>query len=289
MEPPSLPGYKFLRYLGGGRQFEVWEARPSDEAVPVAVKLPRREAAGSTTALTLLRREARAGVTVRHPRIVRLVRSHAFDPPYFVVLELVPGETLRTKIKRDGPLTVRRAVWACRQAAEGLAALHSAGFLHADVKPDNVRVTPLGEAKVIDLAFAHKPGENRKLNGAGFILGTANYLAPELLRTPPVESGAVDVFGLGATLFECLTARLPYPARTVEEALELRRTEDARDLADVRGDWPDRLVELVRAMLDREPRNRPPMARVVRELVQVEIDVMARGNARRAENAGVGR
>src|SRR5689334_9983384 len=151
MSPPSVPGYRMLRFLGGGTTFQVWEARPADDVIPVAVKLPRPEAADRPNALTLLRREARAGLAVLHPRVVRIVRL--------------------------GRLDVRSAVWAVRQAAEGVAALHRVGLVHADVKPGNVLVAPNGEAKLIDLAFAHKPGENRGLLKAGYVMGTANYVA----------------------------------------------------------------------------------------------------------------
>ena len=274
--PPAIPGYKPLRPLGGGKYFEVWEARPTDDVVPVAVKFPRPEFADEPNALTLLRREARAGMGVRHPRLGRVIAAHVFTEPRFVVLQLVPGESLRDSIDRRGCLDVRSAVWAARQTAEGLAALHKAGFVHADVKPANVRVTPTGEATLIDLAFAHRPGENRGLVDSGFVMGTAHYLAPELCRRPPTEGQAADVFALGVTLFESLTGELPYPATSAEDAIRKRRTSRPRDLADEPGNWPDRVVDVVRAMLAVDPGERPSAARVVWDLVRAEIDVMGR-------------
>jgi serine/threonine protein kinase len=274
MHPPTVPGYRPLRYLGGGPLFQVWEARPHDDVVPVALKLPRPAAAADPTALALLRREARAGLAVRHPRLVRVLRSHASAAPPFVVSELIPGESLRDRLKRAGRLGVRAAVWAARQAAEALAALHKVGLVHADVKPANLLVGADGGVTLIDLAFAHKPGENRELLRAGFIMGTANYLAPELCAKPPREGPAADVFALGVTLFECLTGQLPYSGGTAEEVIRRRRTDEPRDLTDVPGDWPDRVAEAVRAMLATDPRDRPTATRVVRELVQIEVDTI---------------
>jgi serine/threonine protein kinase len=276
MSPPSVPGYKSLRFLGGGTMFQVWEARPLDDVIPVALKLPRPKAADNPTALTLLRREARAGQAVLHPRVVRIVRAHLSQLPYFVVCELVPGESLKDRLGRLGRLDVRSAVWAVRQAAEGVAALHSVGLVHADVKPGNVLVAPNGEAKLIDLAFAHKPGENRGMLKAGFVMGTANYVAPELCRKPPREGPAIDVFALGVTLFECLTGQLPYPGATAEDTMRYRRSGEPADLADMPGRWPDAVVQLVRAMLNTEPRERPTMARVVRALMGIEIELLRR-------------
>jgi serine/threonine protein kinase len=273
MDLPSIPGYRPLRYLGGGKIFQVWEARPDDDTVPVALKVPRPEAAGRQTTLTLLRREARAGLRVRHPRLGRVLRAHLSEPPYAVVLELVPGRSLKDQLKRRGRLPVRSAVWVARQAAEGLAALHRAGLVHADVKPGNVLVSVRGEATLIDFGFTHRPGENRKLTQIGTVIGTANYLAPELCVQPVREGPAADVFALGVTLFECLTGRLPYPADSVGEAMKLRRRKPV-DLTDVPGPWPSRVVEVVRAMLSRDPRDRPLAAGVVRELIRAEIELL---------------
>jgi serine/threonine protein kinase len=275
MPLPHVPGYRFLRFLGGGSLFQVWEARAVDDTVPVAVKLIRDDALDHPNALTLLRRDARAGLAVRHPRLVRVLRSHVFEEPHYVVFELVLGESLRDRLKRK-PLGRRAAVWSVRQAAEGVAALHRAGFVHADVKPGNVIVAPSGEAKLIDCGFSYKRGENRRLLGAGFVLGTANYLAPELCRKPVKEGPAVDVFALGVSLFECLTGKLPYPGETADDVIRAHRERPPLDLADMPGEWPDRLVQVSRALLAADPWERPTAARVVRELAGVELEMMRR-------------
>jgi serine/threonine protein kinase len=275
MSLPSVPGYRFLRYLGGGSLFQVWEARAVDDTIPVAIKLIRPDALDHPNAFTLLRRDARAGLSVRHPRLVRVLKEHVFKEPHYVVFELVLGESLRDRLKRK-PLGRRAAVWAVRQAAEGVAALHRAGFVHADVKPGNVIVGPSGEAKLIDLGFSYKRGENRRLIGSGFVLGTANYLAPELCRKPPREGPAVDVFALGVMLFECLTGTLPYPGETADDVIRARRDGRPRDLGETPGDWPDRLVRLSQAVLANDPRDRPTTGRMARELVSVELEMMRR-------------
>jgi serine/threonine protein kinase len=270
----EIPGYRLLRFLGGGSLFEVWEARPHDDIIPVAVKFIRPEALESPSALTLLKREARAGYSVRHPRIARVLKSNFADAPHYVVSELVPGPSLKDRIERSGTLGVRRAVWAARQAAEGLAALHKVGLIHADVKPDNLRLTTDGELKLVDFAFTHRLGENRKINGSRFVLGTANYAAPELCQFPVTEGEASDLFSLGTVLFECLTGRLPYRAATSAEALRLRRTVAPADLADEPEEYPSSVVEVVRSLLQRDPRDRPTAKRVVRQLVRIEVELM---------------
>jgi serine/threonine protein kinase len=274
MQPPLLPGYELLRLLGGGKSFLVWAARDDNDS-PVAVKVPRDAALDRASTLVLLRREVRAGQLVRHPKLVRVIDSRLDDEPFHVVMEYVPGETAKERLRRFGRFSPRRAIWMARQVAEALAAIHAAGLVHADVKPGNIVVRESGEAKLIDLGFAHRPGENRKLIESGFTIGTANYLAPELCILPVREGPAADIFALGATLFECLTGTVPYPADTVEEAFQQRKRRRPLDLSDYRGAWPERTVDVVRAMLARVPEERPSAAGSARELIAIEAELVA--------------
>src|SRR5262249_58192252 len=117
--------------------------------------------------------------------------------PYFLVMELLPGESLRDRLRRDYRVGVMEALAIARQTAEALAALHRAGFLHGDVKPDNVRLTGAGTAVLIDLGFAHRPGANAAFLRDGYVLGTPDYLAPELCLARPETDLASDLFSLG--------------------------------------------------------------------------------------------
>jgi serine/threonine protein kinase len=207
------------------------------------------------------------------------VDAHLARPPYFLVMELLPGESLRARLQREYALDVATAVWVARQTAEAIAALHRAGYVHGDVKPDNVRLVDAGTAVLIDLGFAHKPGENAALLDEGFVLGTANYLAPELCESEAVDDPAADVFALGVTLFETMTGELPYPPGSVVETMERHRSEEPSPLCDHAGDWPPRLVRLMHRLLARKPHLRPRPLRVVQELVALEIATLQRRSA----------
>src|SRR5262249_39570417 len=151
-------------------------------------------------------------------------------PPYFLVMDLLPGESLRRRLRRDYRLEVPTALWIVRQTAEGLAALHRAGFMHGDVKPDNVRLLAEGHAILLDLGFAHRPGENASLLAQGYILGTVDSLAPELCQPEPADDYASDLFSLGVMLFEMLTGQLPYPTGTVEQTLRRHGSDPPADI-----------------------------------------------------------
>jgi len=256
--------------LGGGPLTSVYEARDTEAGRPCAVKVLRPDFEDRETAANLLRREARAGLVLRHRHLVRITQAHVLQEPLFLVMELLPGESVRRRMQRDYRLPLADALWVTRQAAEALGAMHAAGFLHGDVKPDNLRLVDDGTAVLTDLGFAHRPGENAAFVRDGYLLGTANYLSPEQCDEWPAEDAASDVFALGVSLFEMLTGVLPYPSGSVRQTI--LRHRDGRP-SDVRsaGPVPPALASLVDTMLAREPEDRPTAGEVVRRLVTLEI------------------
>jgi serine/threonine protein kinase len=267
---PTIPGYEMTHPLGGGPLTCVWAAREvsSDEAV--AVKFVRPDCDDPDLAALLLEREARAGQAVNHPHLIRLRAASLESSPSFLVTDLLPGESLRDRLRRDYRLDAGAALWIARQTAEALAALHRAGFVHGDVKPENIRLTDSGIAVLIDLGFAHRPGENTDLLKRGLILGTANYLAPEECTQLSNADGRADVFSLGVMLFEMLTGSLPYPLGTTAETLRAHRDGGPESLRD----QPPALVEFVKRLLTKRPSIRPHAAQVVRNLIGLEIALM---------------
>jgi len=273
---PRIPGYELLKCLGGGQLTTVFTARDCAADTACAVKLLRVEWEDQPTAIKLLQREARAGLTVRHPHLVRVVYAHVTRPPYFLVMELLSGESLKRRLQRDYRLDLPTALWAARQTAEALAALHRAGFVHGDFKPDNIRLVGDGTAVLIDLGFAHRPGENNSFFQQGYILGTVDYLAPELCEPSPEAGLSSDLFSFGVTLFEMLSGQLPYRRGSVEETLRSRCSEPPADIRATTGPLPLPLVDLVERLLARQPADRPRAAVVVQQLIALEIAAMRR-------------
>jgi serine/threonine protein kinase len=300
---PRIPGYHLLGYLGGGPMTAVYEARAAGSGAPCAIKVVRAEWEDRVTAVKLLQREARAGMAARHPHLVCVLDAHVLHAPHYLVMELLPGETLRRRLRREYRLPLAEALWVARQTAEALAALHQAGFLHGDVKPDNLRLVEDGRAVLIDLGFAHRPGENAAFLRAGYVLGTADYLAPEQCDPMPAEDYSSDLFSLGVTLFELLTGRLPYPPGSLRQTFRRHRCDPPASLRcaalgppslrcatlgpvsvpqGAAGPLPPALVGLVERLLAREPEERPRAPAVVQQLIRLEIAALRSPRGRRS-------
>lgn len=273
---PKIPGYELLSCLGGGMLTSVYSARPSGSDATCAVKLLRPAWQDNPIAIKLLQREARACLAVRHAHLVQLEDAHVTSPPYFLVMKMLPGESLRRRLRRDYRLDPASAVWITRQIAEALAALHRKGFIHGDVKPDNIRLIHDGQALLLDLGFAHRPGENASLLEAGYVLGTVNYLAPELCGSNITDDPRADVYSLGVMLFELLTGHLPFPNGDIQQTLQRHQSEDPADIRNVSSDVPEPLAEITGRMLNRDMSRRPRAGALVGELINLEIATLGR-------------
>jgi serine/threonine protein kinase len=273
---PRIAGYQLLKRLGGGPMTSVYSARCLDDDTSCAIKVLRDDWADQTTAIKLLQREARAGLGVRHPHLVRITHVHVTAPPYFLVMDLLPGESLCRRLRRDFRLPVAEAVWIVRQVTEALAALHAAGFLHGDIKPDNVRLIDDGTAVLIDLGFAHRPGENAGFLREGYVLGTANYLAPEQCDPLPTETLSTDLFSLGVMFFEMLTGHLPYPPGSLRQTFRRHQCDPPADIRRRVPNLPASLVSLLGRLLAHQPEDRPRIGSVVQQLVKLEIAALTR-------------
>lgn len=276
---PRIPGYALGRVLGWGGRSVVYEAVceevDDDQPEEVALKVLTPRGENDKRAVRLFRRELAVGLRVSHPHLVKIFGGNGFTKPYYIVMEKLAGESLRHRLARLGQLEIGDAMASARQVAAALVALHNQGFVHADVKPENVRVVAPGLIKLVDLGFAHLPGGDSDLHSNGHVMGTANYLAPEMCVRPPKDGPAVDIFALGVMAFELLTGHLPYEGRTSEEVVRNHRYKPPAKLSDY-GDFPADLVDLVDRLMSREPVRRPLAKQLHTQLLKMQIDWLGR-------------
>ena len=265
--PPRLPGYNLGVRLGGGPTCDVYSAIELKTSRSVAIKVLRDEAAEDPIHVQLLGREAEIGLAVRHLNLVRIVSARMGPQrPYHLIMERARGSPLRHELKRKLWLEASLVGSIGLQVAGALEALHREGFVHADVKPDNLYFAPGPWTTLLDLGFAHRPGEDVNWAGTGFVLGTANYVAPELCDQNDRDGPPADVFSLGVTLFELLTGELPYPNGDVEQTMLRHRDARPDSLWQWQGRWPIGLAALLDCMMSRKPERRPTAKIVAAEL-----------------------
>lgn len=252
---------------------EVLEARPwkSNEAKFRYVVKRLTSAFLSADQRTQLQREAAAGTAVSDPHIVPILFAHVHEPPYFYVMPRLAGKTLDEILTRVGRLPTAKALWYARQAAEGLASLHEAGWLHADVKPSNLFVGPDGHVTLIDLGYARRTDDEPNAE-APCVLGTVDYLAPEAVCSRLRVDARSDLYSLGITLFRMLTGRLPYVGTTPAEIVAAHVSAEPPRLREIVPSIPNDVDAMVRRLLHKQSLRRHESAReLVAELSALEI------------------
>jgi tRNA A-37 threonylcarbamoyl transferase component Bud32 len=256
----SLGHYTILGPLDAGAMGEVWRAQDTRLGREVAVKVLPSHFVDDEERLRRFEREARSLASLNHPCVAQIHAVDQIGDHCFLVLELVPGETLGERIAR-GPLPPAEALALCARIADGLEAAHEAGVIHRDLKPDNVRVTPHGEVKLLDFGLA-RPVREKDADAstdsvltteAGRLLGTPTYMAPEQARGRPIDR-RVDVWAFGCVLYECLTGRRAFTGESLSDVLAavLQHEPDYDALPPL----PPSVAALLRRCLVKDPRQR---------------------------------
>ncbi|MCH8921680.1 MAG: serine/threonine protein kinase [Planctomycetes bacterium] len=265
-----------MQLVGEGRLGRVYRARPS-EAGPqapadYALKLLHERLTSDPLAVELLRREASVAQQVSDPHLVSVLAAGLDGPPYYLVMPWLSGRSLDA---RPGSMSVGLALWTARQVSEALDALYRSGWMHADVKPANIIVSPEGHATLIDLGFARRRDEAGSLVDRP-LLGTVAYIAPEMVTSTLGADIRSDIYSLGATLYELLTGQPPFAGNDLAELISQHRQTAPTDIRELVRGIPDEAAELVAKMLAKEPLRRPQTPReLVDQLVRLEIATFA--------------
>ena len=210
--------YRLDALIGAGGMATVYRARDLRLERDVAVKLLSTNFAADPGAAARFEREARAMAAMHHPALVAIHDVGSVEGVPYLVMELVDGISLAERLRRSGPLDPDALEPILLALAGGLQALHDAGFVHRDVKPDNVMLARDGTAKLTDFGLV-RGDASATMTAPGTTVGTLGYLAPELLRGEPATP-ASDDYALGALVYRALTGCLPYPDTTIAGLVE---------------------------------------------------------------------
>jgi serine/threonine-protein kinase len=258
----TLGPYELLAPIGAGGMGEVWKARDSRLNRDVALKVLPDHLSRDAEALARFDREAKAVAALSHPNILVLYDVGADAGIHFVVTELLEGETLRERIAR-GPLPWRKAAELGAAIAEGLAAAHSKGIVHQDIKPANIFLTSDGRVKILDFGLAQvrrAPTEDEStvtLTEAGnrIVMGTIGYMSPEQVRGEKAQASS-DVFSLGCVLYEMVSGRRAFTGKSSSDTLAAILKEEPPALADSGKPAPPEFQQLIERCLAKNPAQR---------------------------------
>jgi hypothetical protein len=279
-----LGQYEVLGPLNAGGMGQVYRARDARLGREVAIKVLRDDYAQDPEWLARFEREAHLLANLNHAAIATVHGLDEADGTRYLVMELVPGQTLAAGLLR-GPLPLDEALAICRQIAEALEAAHERGIIHRDLKPANVMITPDGRVKVLDFGLAKctqpvpAPSDQTAAYEAqtveGVIVGTPAYMAPEQARGRPLDKRC-DLWALGCVLYEAISGKRPFTGETYSDTLAavIERTPDWKALPP---SVPPQVVALIHRCLQKDPQRRLRDAGDARLEIDEALAELARG------------
>ena len=260
----TLRNYRITDKLGVGGQGAVYKATDLKLGRAVVIKVIPPELSAKEANLKRFEREARLASSLDHPNICTIYDLDEVDGQHFIAMQFVEGKNVR-QLVAGRPLELKTTLLIGLQVADALAAAHSRGIIHRDIKSGNVMVTSSGQVKVLDFGLAKLLDDNEattsgihrtELTEVGVPYGTATYAAPEQARGDRVDKRA-DIFSLGVLLYEMLTGTWPFRGKTTIDVRHAVLHDPPRPISELRSSAiPPRLNQIVDRALAKEPRDR---------------------------------
>jgi serine/threonine protein kinase len=271
--------YKVERLLGQGGMGMVFESRQLSLDRRVAVKVLLAPLAMDREIVERFQREAKAASNIGHSGIVQVIdMGYMKEGPPFMVMELLQGEDLRMRLKRDGAMDAPEAIPIVLQLCDALQAAHDMGIVHRDLKPDNIFLVPRkGKgpvAKILDFGLSKLKSADRTLTATGSLIGTPNYMAPEQISGEDEVDARTDIYALGAIFYEMVTGRMAYEGRTVQSIFFKIMSEAPPPPRALRPDIPEGVEAVIFKAMSRDPASRfGTISEMAESLVRVGSDM----------------
>ncbi|TWU09254.1 Serine/threonine-protein kinase PknB [Symmachiella macrocystis] len=255
----SIDNYKLSNCLSQGRHSQVWEANDSGSGRTVALKVLLPEAFADKEQKQILKLEAKVGKSLEHPNIIRVYECIVSRNHAYIAMELFRAPNAKVQLVSDKASIQRRAHKLIEQTAMALAHMHERGWIHKDVKPENILINKSSEVRLIDFSLSGKPAGslgkmvNRKKKG--FVQGTRTYMAPEQIRNQPLTH-LVDMYGFGITVYEILAGRPPFRSPHPDNLLMDHLKTTPAPPSEFNDNITAEMDQIVLKMLAKSPKNR---------------------------------
>jgi serine/threonine protein kinase len=263
----TLGDYTIVRPLGRGGMGDVYLGHDAALDRSVAIKTILAPDHGDEDVLRRFQQEAQSAARLIHPSIVQVFKVDLECTPPYMAMEYVDGRTLEQLIKSDGALTWQRALTVCGQVASALACAHDQNIVHRDIKPGNIMVDTKGRVRVTDFGLAKMLDSSLKMTRDNQSIGSPFYMSPEHWGEGEIGPSS-DLFSLGITLFELITGRLPFEAKSAQEMMMKITTKPLPPLAAYAPGTPKAVQMFVETLAARDPLKRYETAHQVLEDLQ---------------------
>lgn len=277
MADENLVGnYRLVNCILTGQNTQVWEVVEVNSKRHFAMKLLLQERGNDAAAKAMLYHEANVGIQMTHPNVIRIHYVSNEKQNHYFVMEFFPSGSLKTRLIQKKYDFIREHAWSIfKQAATGLAYINTSGWVHRDIKPDNMLVNSKGELRLIDFAIAQKVETesffSKLFRRKPVVQGTRSYMSPEQIRGEFLD-GRADIYSYGASLYELVTYKPPFRAATQQELLRKHVSEKPLPPDASEPELTKEFSDLVMRCLAKKREERPEsFHEVLRALQQIRI------------------
>jgi len=261
--------YQIIEELGKGGMGKVYRAVDKKLNEEVAIKLIKPEIATDKMTIQRFSNELKLARKIVHKNIGRMYELMDDKGTHFITMEYVPGEDLKSFIRRAAPLSTARTLSIAKQMCEGLAEAHQLGVIHRDLKPQNIMIDKQGSARIMDFGIARSL-KGKGITGAGVMIGTPEYMSPEQVEGKDVDPQS-DIYSLGVILYEMVTGQVPFEGDTPFTVGIKHKSEIPKDPKELNTQMPEDLSRVILKCLEKDKEKRYQSAGVLcSELEKIE-------------------
>lgn len=261
--------YELIERIGDGGMAEVYRAHDKMLDRFVAVKILHPQFTSDEAFVKRFRREAQGAAKLSHPNIVSIYDVGDCDGKYYIVMEYVKGETLKDKIKREGPLPINTALQIAEEIASALENAHANNLVHCDIKPHNILINEAGHVKVADFGIARATSSST-ITYTGSVVGSVHYFSPEQAKGHTISPKS-DIYSLGIVMYEMVTGQVPFNGETAVSIAIKHLQEAPIPPHELREDLPPLVEAIILKCMDKNPDNRFSSTELIKEIERAKV------------------
>jgi len=242
--------YQIIEELGKGGMGKVYKVLDKEINAKVALKLINPEISADKKTIDRFRNELKLSRDITHKNVCRMYDLNKEERVYYITMEYVSGEDLKSFIRRAGPLGVGKTTFIAKQMCDGLAEAHKLGVVHRDLKPQNIMIDREGNARIMDFGIARSL-KAKGITGTGMMIGTPEYMSPEQAEAKEIDNRS-DIYSIGVILYEMVTGRVPFEGDTPLSIAMKHKSELPQNPKELNAQIPDNISRLILKCLEKD-------------------------------------